>query len=174
MFKLVWILSLTIVVGLPISAFADDPPVDDIVQTASEERTSDYPTVFLISEEPAAFEQLSLEYRQNLIEVCDFDMTMAYNGWIDMMKAAESHAETLEYDLKGLKMWIKVFWGVEGSVDHIAYYLKPTSKNVDTDLLSAFFSDFIEDYTFPITFDKQFSHYGNAAFPIYAQPRTSE
>jgi hypothetical protein len=100
-----------------------------------------------------------------LLEVCDNDMKLAYDKWLDMLQQMEAHSETVDYDLKSIKIWLNVFWKKNGSIDHIAYYLKPSSKNIDTERLTLFFISFINNYSTPLKFERNYAHYGSAGFP---------
>ncbi|MEM7102540.1 MAG: hypothetical protein AAF502_05345 [Bacteroidota bacterium] len=133
-----------------------------------------FPPVFLIGEDPDSFEALSGIYKTNLLTACREDMDMAFRKWMEMMLALESFAENAEFDINGTKMWIKVFWGTDGTVEHVAYHLKPNSRNADLRSLTEFFEGFIRNYKFPISFDTNFSHYGSASFPTFYKRALSE
>jgi len=51
---------------------------------------------------------------------------------------------------------------------HIGFYLKPNSKNLDRKEFAAFLKSFVNNYSFPHTFNEPFSHYGSAGFPTAA------
>ncbi len=123
------------------------------------------PKVFLIGEQPETFENLSMKYQKLLLEVCNDDMNQAYTKWQDMLKAMESHATGMGFDIKGIKLWLKVFWDKDGSIAHIGYHLKPDSKNVKTKYLSAFLRDFAKSYKTPCEATEKFSQYSSASFP---------
>ena len=123
------------------------------------------PKVFLLGEHEVAFEQFSAIYPAMLLEVCENDMKEAYNKWLGMLQQMEAHSEKVEYDLKAIKVWLNVFWKKDGTIDHMAYYLKPNSKNIDTEKLTLFLISFINNYTPTMQFDQNFAHYGSAAFP---------
>jgi len=149
--------------------FANDncPPTDTVI--VEKWQKSKHPAVFLIEQESDAFEELSLRYENNLISACDNDMDSAYKNWIKMLKEMEKFSEDRNFDIKGVKLWIKIFWSNDGTLDHIAYYLRPNSRNIDTDALTIFFKDFVRFYRFPINTDYEFSHYSSASFPVYSQ-----
>lgn len=128
---------------------------------------SKHPSVFLIEDNSDAFEQLSMRYESSLITACENNMDNAYSNWISMMREVETFAEAKNFDIKGVKMWIKIFWANDGSIDHIAYFLKPNSRNISTTALSKFFKDFANFYKFPVTTQFEYSHYGSASFPIF-------
>lgn len=132
---------------------------------AKSEMDSLPPKVFMLGEHEAAFEQLSYAYPVMLLEACDNDMNVAYGKWLDMLQAMESHSEEIGYDLKAVKVWLNVFWAKDGTIEHIAYYLKPTSKNIDTERLTLFLISFMNNYTFPLVYTENYAHYGSASFP---------
>ncbi len=143
--------------------------IDGEVEEKCEDQNVELPKVFLIGEYAEEFEIASSEYSLQLLDACKQDMGMAYLKWLTMLFEMEDYAQTVGLDLKGVKMWIKVFWNEEGGVDHIAYYLKPKSKNIDKEELTIFFTSFMEDYKFPLVTEEKFSHYGSASFPILAR-----
>lgn len=120
---------------------------------------------FLIGENEAQYERLVAEHNVQLLNVCDNSMDKAYNFWTALLVDLESYAEEQDFDLKGTKIWINVFWNADGTIRNIVYYPKPNSKNMDFELLSDFLSDFASSYQYELQHDKPFSHYGSAAFP---------
>ena len=128
-----------------------------------------YPAVFQIGESPNAFEELSEVYDTPLLKVCDDDVRRAYAEWITMLKAIENHGKVKKFNLKGVKMWLKVFWNEDGSIKHIAFHLKPGSKNVDTEALTRFFSSFMKLYKSNFKATENFSQYSSASFPTLPQ-----
>lgn len=131
---------------------------------------SDFDTserAFLIGENEEHFELLVSEHNEQLLSVCNNSMDKAYEAWVSLLKDLEGFAEDRDFDLKGTKIWINVFWNTDGSIRNIAYYPKPNSKNMDFTLLSSFLSDFATSYQFTITNEKPFSHYGSASFPTF-------
>ncbi len=123
------------------------------------------PKVFILGEHEAAFEQLSMNYSIMLLEACDNDMKVAYGKWLDMLQQMEVHSEKMDYDLKAIKVWFNIFWDKSGAIDHIAYYLKPASKNIDTERMTLFLISFMNNYTFPLEYHGNYAHYGSASFP---------
>jgi len=128
-----------------------------------------YPTVFLIGDDSRAFEALSRSYNIPLLNACEDDIETAFYKWKDMMISLENFSKSEGYDIRGIKMWIKIFWAADGSVQHIAYFLKPHSRNVSTEELSTFFESFMDTYKLPIEVERSFSHYGSVSFPTYYQ-----
>ena len=74
-------------------------------------------------------------------------------------------AEDIDFELKGVKLVLYVFWNEDGTMQHVTYYLKPNSLNLDTAELSAFISSFMNRYRLPIDAEAKFTHYGIAQFP---------
>jgi len=131
------------------------------------------PKVFLLGEHEAGFDELTKKHSDMLLTVCDDNMNVAFTKWQDMLINMETYAEELSYDIKGSKMWLNIFWSPEGRIKHIAYYLKPNSRNLDQDKLKLFLISFMNHYNLPISYNKSFSHYGSASFPMIS-PRSGE
>lgn len=129
------------------------------------------PVVFLIGEHEEQYEEMISEYQELLLTVCDNSMDKAYDKWLEMLVQMEDYADSLDYDIKGVKIWINVFWDKEGIIDHIVYYPKPNSRNMDFDKLSSFFKDFTKVYQMNIEANAGFSHYGSASFPSFAKKK---
>ena len=127
------------------------------------------PSVFFIGEHEAAFEALSFDYQTSLLEVCDENMDLAFEKWRHVLQEMESFAAVNGMDIRGVKLWINIFWNEEGRIDYIAYHLKPQSKNVDTRYLTALFKEFINVYETPVEHPEKFSHYGIASFPVFSR-----
>lgn len=123
---------------------------------------------FLIGENEEHFELLVTEHSDQLLNVCNNSMDKAYDSWVSLLKDLEGFAEDRNFDLKGTKIWINVFWNTDGSIRNIVYYPKPNSKNMDFSLLSSFLADFASSYQFTLTNEKPFCHYGSASFPTFS------
>jgi hypothetical protein len=127
------------------------------------------PTVFVMGDQEATYEKLNQTYKQTLLEACDNDMKLAFEKWLHMMQEMESYADEINFDLDGIKVLMHVFWNTDGQIDHIGYFLRPNSRNVDTAELSAFLSSFSRQYTFPVSSDRKFMHYTKASFPTFSE-----
>jgi len=125
------------------------------------------PPVFLIGEYENQYNELITDYETLLFTVCDFDMDVAFSKWQSMLKEMDTFAKANNLDLDGVKVWLNVFLKPNGEITHLAYYLKPMSKNIETLELSAFFKEFIKDYRFPLLAKGNYSHYGTASFPVH-------
>ncbi len=127
------------------------------------------PKVFLIGEHENYYEQLVTECNTMLLSVCKDSMNVAYANWLSMLSDLESFAEANEFEINGVKIWVNVFWNGDGSIRHIVYYPKSTSRNMDFAELSAFFESFIDSYQFPVKHFSCYSHYGSATFPTFSK-----
>lgn len=131
------------------------------------------PAVFLLGENEQPYEVATQTYSKTLLEVCNNDMKAAFDHWIVMMKEMEDFAQKIQFDIKGVKVWMHVFWNEQGRIDHIGYFLRPDSRNIKTNELSAFFKAFINQFdTFPLKADRKFSHYTGATFPTFVERAT--
>jgi hypothetical protein len=131
------------------------------------------PKVFLIGDYEDQYGLLYEEYHNILLSVCNDDMNLAFAKWMDMLSEMEAYAETINYDLKGLKVWLKVFWQNNGTIKHISYHLKPHSRYADVAELSAFFTSFMNHYQMPISTKVKYTHSGSAQFPTMIIPPVS-
>lgn len=133
----------------------------------SNETSFGYPTpkVFLIGQYESQYNQLSAS-TASFVDVCDDDVRKAY--WqlrqlaVDMQKSAFAEG----FDLNGVKCWIHFFWNPDGSIRHIVYYLKPSSRNISTEALTAFFTRFANTHRLPIQANSSFQLYTSLSFPV--------
>ena len=132
------------------------------------------PKVFLIGEHEEQYGLLYETYHDILLSVCHDDMNLAFGKWMDMITEMEAYASQINFELRGVKVWLKVFWSTAGNIEHISYYLKPNSRNIDTPELSAFLSSFMNHYQLPIKSGVRFTHNGSAAFPTAMIPALSK
>ncbi len=130
----------------------------------SEERV--IPVAFQISQQPDVFEDLGITYKKGLLDVCKNDIKKAHQEWSNMLLAIESFATAQNFDINGVKMWLKVFWNNDGTIDHIAFHLKPTSKNIDNVEMQKFLQSFAASYSSRLESSVNYSQYSSAAFPI--------
>ncbi|MFT7604235.1 MAG: hypothetical protein ACI8VT_001809 [Saprospiraceae bacterium] len=127
------------------------------------------PKVFILGQHEKAYEKLYEQSSTVLLEVCHDDMNEAFDKWLGMLEEMEAYANQINFDIKGIKIWLNVFWDQDGSIEHLAFHLKANSRNIDQQELSAFFSSFMNHYKFPVVSDRNFSHYGSAAFPTFSR-----
>lgn len=127
------------------------------------------PKVFQLGGNEQAYEALTQEYPQTLLGVCNNDMKVAFDKWLEMMKALESYAGRINFDIKGMKVRLHVFWDTKGNIEHIGYVFRPNSRNARAEEFNAFLSSFIRQYTFPIEAQQKYSHYTIATFPTFSE-----
>jgi len=125
------------------------------------------PPVFLIGEYENQYNELIKDYETLLFTACDFDMNAAFSKWQSMLSEMDNFAKENEVNLDGIKLWLNVFMKPDGQISHLAYYLKPMSKNADDAEMNALFKEFIKDYRFPLLSKSNYSHYGTASFPVF-------
>ena len=139
-------------------------------QAPAQQQHDDIPVVALIGEYESSFEQLARENPGILLEECGNDMDIAYEKWMDMLVAMEDYAESIGFDINGLKTYFYIFWNADGSFRHLAFYPKPNSRNIPTEELVAFFKSFAHEFRLPLKASEGYSHYGSASFPTHSRP----
>ncbi len=128
---------------------------------------STIPNVFVLGQyDGPVFESMKKDYDAALVTACKNDVETAYYCWIHMLKHIETHATKSNFDINGVKMWLYVFWEKDGTIAYMSYFLKPNSKNVKAEDMTNFLNDFRKIYTFPVKFDRKFSNYSTANFPV--------
>lgn len=125
------------------------------------------PSAFLIGEYEKQEEKLNRNCGATLMSVCNDSMMVAQEKWENMLSDMENYAEDIEFDIKGIKVWIHVFWNSDGTLKNISYYPKPESKNMDFAELTDFFTSFISDYQIDLSYDECYQHYASASFPTF-------
>ncbi|MEK7257496.1 MAG: hypothetical protein AAB316_22260 [Bacteroidota bacterium] len=123
------------------------------------------PTVFLLGENDVAYTE-SMPAYATLLDVCDGNMETAFDKLSAMMREMEAYALTSNYDLKGVQLWMHFFFRKDGSIEHIGFHLKPSSKNVDKESLKVFLAGFAKRYKFSLTAEAKYAHYSSFSFPI--------
>ena len=154
-------------VSSPMQAYEINLP--DPKTVTEQDTLASMPKVFVLGYNETAYDHLSSEYSASLITVNDDDQEQAQRMWSAMILEMEAHAEMLDFDIKGVKMWMHVFWDNQGKINHIGFYLKPNSRNINQDELASFLRDFVNNYYVPRDFESNFSHYSGSgvAFPTF-------
>lgn len=121
-----------------------------------------------------AYEQLTQDYNQSLLEVAGFDMNKAFEEWVDLMKEVDAYAAKINFNrkLKGVQAFLQIFCSPDGTIDHIGYQLRPNSKNFKDEEkkeLTAFFSSFARNHKFSLTSSRKFNHYTEVTFPTVVE-----
>ena len=128
------------------------------------------PRVFLLGDDTDSYsERLSYEYSYLLVFACNNSVEEASAKWVDMMNAIEEYSNQVNFNLKGLKLWINIYWDKDGTIKHIAYHLRPESRNIEVKQLTTFLTNFCGQYKLPLTASakKKFSHSGSTYFPFF-------
>lgn len=112
-------------------------------------------------------EALSSEYKSSLLTAADTNLTKMVNTWKHCLTAMEFYADKINFDIKGVKMWVKIFWAKDGKIDHIAYYLQDNSINIPKVDFEAFLNSFSKNYQLPIGHKHRFSYASRVQFPMY-------
>lgn len=127
------------------------------------------PKVFILGEEEQVYEKLTRDYEETLLGACDGNMELAVEKWLGMMQEMESYAKKIRFELKGVKLWVHVFWNTDGTLEHIGFRLRPDSRNIRPEELGAFLSSFMNRYKFPVAHEKKYSHYVGVTFPTFLE-----
>ncbi|MBK9254559.1 MAG: hypothetical protein IPM42_03620 [Saprospiraceae bacterium] len=127
------------------------------------------PTVFFIGEHEDAFEKMVKDYNTLLFTVCENSMELTYDNWALFLMDLEQYATSMNVDLKGTKYWLNVFWNKNGTIDNIAFFPKPNSKNINYEDIRVLLTGFIKNYQSPLKHKTKFSHYGSASFPVFSK-----
>lgn len=127
------------------------------------------PAVFVLGEQEAAYEKLCEQHSRTLLAASNNDMDQALKNWFELLQAIDKHAQTINYDIKGLKVWLHVFWNPDGSISNIGFFMMPNSRNFKPEEIKALFSSFMRQYKSSFKSDKPFSHYTSANFPAFIQ-----
>ncbi|MBK8392984.1 MAG: hypothetical protein IPL23_28570 [Saprospiraceae bacterium] len=123
--------------------------------------------VFLIGENQKTYDKLISSYNTHLLEVCDDSMDKAYEKWSGILYDLEKFALSEKLDIRGVKLWMNVFFDGKDKIEYIVYYPKPISKNMNYDQLSKVLDKFIKFYNPSVPSAVPFSHYGSASFPVF-------
>ncbi len=137
--------------------------------SSAQQANGQLPVVFQIGEHEPQYEQLLSDNTEMLLSVCDYDMKKAFLSWNELLIEMENYSKDIAFDLRGTKFWVNIFFSPEGKINHIAYYLKPKSRNINKAELSAFLKSFAKRYQISVSHDKLFYHAGQASFPLLSQ-----
>jgi hypothetical protein len=145
---------------------------------AQETRTSDpvnddTPIVSLLGEDEATLTELLNSHGTILLDVCGNDMEIAYAQWMDLLGAMEDYSKEINYDIRGVKAYLHVFWNADGSLRYISFFPKANSRNVPIAELRAFFKGFVKNYKMDIDAESGFNHYASGSFPVFDRPALS-
>jgi hypothetical protein len=125
----------------------------------------DLPAVFLIGEHEGKMKTVQSQHQQSLLEVCNNDMGRAFDLWMSLTQEIEAYSKQIDFDISGVRAWFHVFFAKDGSIRHIGYHLKPTSRNINDEEFKAFLKSFINHYRFPLTSNTPYFNYTSVHFP---------
>jgi len=123
--------------------------------------------VFLLGENEELMDALNKKYPNLLIAVYDNNMDKAYDRWMEVLSDMEDYATSINYDLKGIKLWMNIYWNMDGYIDYIGFYLKPNSRNIKINELKAFFTSYLRHQKIKLSASKYYYHNGSATFPTH-------
>jgi len=126
-----------------------------------------FPKVINISNNSKVIEELSSVYKHSLFLASENDFVKTMENWKRALTDMEQYANEIDFDLKGVQMWMKIYWAKDGNIDHITYYLLDKSINIDTKELEAFLSSYIKNKKLPIKYEHKFSYDSRVVFPLY-------
>lgn len=139
----------------------------DRALTQTTGQSTGIPEVFLIGQYEDQYHQLSQDHPTAFISIYDDNINMAYKGWSELLMDIEDYATDIDFDIKGAKLWLNVYFNADGTIDNLSFYPKPNSRNIEKDHLVAFFRSFIRHYTYPETAEMGFQHSASASFPTF-------
>jgi len=142
--------------------------IGSVEASAAFTKIDSLPSVFMIGQNDILYEELVEECTHPLLTACQDSMDLAYQKWVELLSEMEVEAEKSEFDIKGIKIWLNVFWKPDGSIKHLVYFPKPTSRNMDFSDLTKFFGRFVKVYEMEKISNECYSHYGSATFPTFS------
>ncbi|HRI34905.1 MAG TPA: hypothetical protein PLD02_14225, partial [Saprospiraceae bacterium] len=125
------------------------------------------PKSFLIGEYEQPYESLLNIYDKMLVSMFNDDNEKAFALWTSILIAMEDYSKEMNIDLNGLKLWMNVFFNTDGSIQHIVYFPKPNSKNMEYNTLTAFFISFCKTYRMKENLNSKCLLNATATFPIH-------
>jgi len=127
------------------------------------------PTVFVLGEYESGYEALVENYEQSLLTACNCTMKSAFAKWLGMLHELDVYARKQNVDIRGVKVWLHVFWKPDGTVDHMAYHLRPNSRQIEAEVMADLLEGFSDQYSFPLTAEDGFAHYSTGSFPVFGE-----
>lgn len=127
------------------------------------------PKVFVLGEYEADYETLVEGYQRGLLEACACTQEEAFAKWIGMLNEVDVYARKQGVDILGVKLYLHAFFAPDGSVEHLAYHLRPNSRQIDDEALASLLEGFAAQYQFPVTGEAGFAHYSKGDFPVFGE-----
>ena len=132
------------------------------------------PDVFLLGEYESSYEKLVANCDNSLLNVAGSSIDKASEQWLMFLRDLENFAQKNDFDIKGVKIWLSVFWNADGSIGHIAYFPKPKSRNIDFMKFTQILRIFSVKHKMKLKSQTCFSHNGIASFPSFADEYLKE
>lgn len=129
------------------------------------------PKIINATQNSAALEELSNQYQSSLFSASDTNFVTTINNWRGFLQLMEEYSETIDFDIRGVKVWMKIFWAKDGTIDYLVYALSDRSINIDVIEWEAFLRSFVRNTKLPIKFHRGFTYDGRVMFPLsYKHP----
>lgn len=129
-------------------------------------KAQEMPAVFLLGEDESNYEKLTSAFPRSLIAVSNNDIEVALKNWLQLTASIDEYSRSINFEIKGMKLWMHVFWNEDGSIAHIGFFFLPDSRNFKFEEVKAFFSGFIRQYKPVLKSDRKFNHYTSVSFPV--------
>lgn len=124
------------------------------------------PIVIRMDKQSTVYERLNETYTNSLLNMTNNDLQTAFNIWRTTLIEMQDYANKVNFPLKGIKMWIKVYCNKKGKIKHIAFLPTPDSRNIPDGFLDGFLERFAKGHKMSIKAKGSFAHYGVASFPL--------
>jgi hypothetical protein len=125
----------------------------------------DLPLVFSLGDEEPAYDEETMSHYASLPQACDNNTQEAYHKLSEMLSKMEEFARIKKINLDGIKAWMHFFWREDGRLEHIGFYFKPGSRQIDEEVFADFLRDFTQHYRMAISTEQKFAHYTSCSFP---------
>ena len=128
--------------------------------------TVQLPKVFVIGDYETEYDLMTLKYPNSVLSACGDDVNQAFRLWMALLQDMQIFAEKTHFELNGAKFWLNTFFAEDGSIDYMAYYLKPNSRNISEKDMKTFLESFMSQHKIAKNNKSGFAHYGHVSFPI--------
>lgn len=129
------------------------------------------PTVVNLTAQDSLVEVLNQQYPASLLVASDTSLSKMRATWEDMLIQLEQLSKQEKVDLRGVRLWLKVYWGTDGRIEHLAYQLQPRSLNISHVELQALLRYFVQQYRPALRYKADFAHQTAVSFPTFLQPK---
>lgn len=127
------------------------------------------PVVIHMTSQDSLMTVFNKSYSTSLLVAADTSLSKMRQTWEDMLIQLEELSEEEQIDLRGVKLWLKVYWRTDGAIAHIAYQLQPRSLNISRAELEALLTYFVQQYRPNLRYKEPFAHQTSVGFPTYLQ-----